>query len=465
METREFVWTRGHVVALVALCLAQVLDAVDSTVVNVALPAIKDELAFSAADLSWVVNAYMVPFGGFLLLGGRLGDLLGHRRVLVGGITLFTGASLVAGLAPSAGVLVGGRAVQGLAAALVAPMTLAMITLIFPEGRPRSRALAVWGTATAVSSALGLVAGGLLADGPGWRWIFFINVPIGVLLVVVAGRVLPARREPQPGRGFDVVGAVTVTVGVGLLIYAVLRAEWGLLLVGAALLGYFAVHENAVARRPLIDFGLFRIRSVAGANLIQVVRASALFGLFYLATLFMQEVLGFSALVTGLAYVPMTVVMVGASWLGPLLVRRLGARPVLAFGALVAAAGLLPLAWISPEAGLLVSLIVPMVVVGAGHGIMVVPLTDAALSGVPSSESGVAAAVLNVSAQLDGALGLAVLATAAAARTDDRLEAGTPLSTALTDGYGLAFVMSAVLMALCAALAITFFHGGKDPAV
>ncbi|MCA2222497.1 MFS transporter [Nonomuraea aurantiaca] len=463
METREFVWTRGHVVALVALCLAQVLDAVDSTVVNVALPAIKDELAFSAADLSWVVNAYMVPFGGFLLLGGRLGDLFGHRRVLMGGIALFTGASLVAGLAPSAGVLVGARGVQGLAAALVAPMTLAMITLIFPEGRPRSRALAVWGTATAVSSALGLVAGGLLADGPGWRWIFFINVPIGVLLVV-AGRVLPARGEPRSSRGFDAVGAVTVTVGVGLLIYAVLRAEWGLLLVGAALLGYFAVHENAVARRPLVDFGVFRIRSVAGANLIQVVRASALFGLFYLATLFMQEVLGFSALETGLAYVPMTVVMVGASWLGPLLVRRLGARPVLGFGALVAAAGLLPLAWISPAAGLFASLIVPMVVVGAGHGIMVVPLTDAALSGVPSSDGGVAAALLNVSAQLGGALGLAVLATAAAARTDDRLRAGTSLSAALTDGYGLAFVMSAVLMALCAALAITFFPGGKDPA-
>ncbi|MFI7148465.1 MFS transporter [Nonomuraea sp. NPDC050022] len=463
MKTREFVWTRGHVVALVALCLAQVLDAVDSTVVNVALPAIKDELAFSAADLSWVVNAYMVPFGGFLLLGGRLGDLLGHRRVLMGGIALFTGASLVAGLAPSAGALVGARGVQGLAAALVAPMTLAMITLIFPEGRPRSRALAVWGTATAVSSALGLVAGGLLADGPGWRWIFFINVPIGVLLVA-AGRVLPARGEPRSGRGFDVVGAATVTLGVGLLIYAVLRAEWGLLLVGAALLGYFAVHENAVARRPVVDFRLFRIRSVAGANLIQVVRASALFGLFYLATLFMQEVLGFSALVTGLAYVPMTVVMVGASWLGPLLVGRLGARPVLAFGALVAAAGLLPLAWISPDAGLLVSLIVPMVVVGVGHGIMVVPLTDAALSRVPSSESGVAAAVLNVSAQLGGALGLAVLATSAAARTDDRLQAGTPLSAALTDGYGLAFVLSAVLMALCAALAITFIPGRKGPA-
>ncbi|WP_433509727.1 MFS transporter [Nonomuraea sp. CA-143628] len=461
METQEFVWTRGHVVALVALCLAQVLDAVDSTVVNVALPAIKDELAFSAADLSWVVNAYMVLFGGFLLLGGRLGDLFGHRRVLMGGIALFTGASLVAGLAPSAGVLVGARGAQGLAAALVAPMTLAMITLIFPEGRPRSRALAVWGTATAVSSALGLVAGGLLADGPGWRWIFFINVPIGVLLVA-AGRVLPARGEPQPGRGFDVVGAVTVTVGVGMLIYAVLRAEWWLLLVGAALLGYFAVHENAVARRPLVDFGLFRIRSVAGANLIQVVRASALFGLFYLATLFMQEVLGFSALVTGLAYVPMTVVMVGASWLGPLLVRRLGTRLVLTFGTLVVAAGLLPLAWISPTAGLLASLIVPMAVVGAGHGIMVVPLTDAALSGVPSSASGVAAAVLNVSAQLGGALGLAVLATAAAARTDERLQAGMPPSAALTDGYGLAFVMSAVLMALCAVFAITFFPGRKD---
>lgn len=463
METREFVWTRGHVFALVALCLAQVLDAVDSTVVNVALPAIEDELAFSAADLSWVVNAYMVPFGGFLLLGGRLGDLLGHRRVLMAGIALFTGASLAAGLAQSAGVLVGARAVQGLAAALVAPMTLAMIALIFPEGRARSRAFAAWGTATAVSSTLGLVAGGLLVDGPGWRWIFFINVPVGLLLLA-AGRFLPARHEPEPGRGFDAVGAVTATAGVGLLAYAVLRGEWWLLLAGAALLGYFTFHEIVVARRPLVDFALFRNRSLSGANLIQAVRASALFGAFYLATLFMQQVLGSSALVTGLAYVPLTIIMIGASWAGPLLVRRVGVRAVVASGMVVATGGLLLLAGISPTGGLLGNVVVPLLIAGSGFGIVIVPLTNAALSGVPPSASGVAAALLNVSAQLGGALGLAVLASAAATRTEDRLQAGAPLSAALTDGYGLAFLVSAVLMALCAALAIAFLHGRKDSA-
>jgi EmrB/QacA subfamily drug resistance transporter len=452
METREFVWTRGHVFALVALCLAQVLDAVDTTVVNVALPAIEDELAFAAADLSWVVNAYLVPFGGFLLLGGRLGDLLGHRRILMVGIALFTGASLVAGLAQNGGMLIGARAVQGLAAALVAPMTLALIALIFPEGRARSRAFAVWATATAVSSTLGLVAGGLLVDGPGWRWIFFINVPVGVLLLL-AGRFLPAPGVVRRKGDFDVVGAVTATVGVGLVAYAVLRTQWWLLLAGVALLACFAFHESAVARRPLVDLALLRNRSVSGANLIQAIRAGALFGAFYLATLFMQQVLGTSALMTGLAYMPLTVIMIGASWAAPTLVRRFGIRAVVTSGMLVAAGGLLWLGAISPTGGLLGNVVVPLVVAGSGFGIVIVPLADAALSGVAPSDSGVASALLNVSAQLGGALGLAVLATTAATRAGER-----PDAAALTDGYGLAFVISALLMALCAATAMVFFQ-------
>ncbi|MFI6738203.1 MFS transporter [Nonomuraea sp. NPDC050451] len=452
METREFLWTRGHVFALVALCLAQVLDAVDTTVVNVALPAIEDDLAFAAADLSWVVNAYLVPFGGFLLLGGRLGDLLGHRRILMGGIALFTGASLVAGLAQNGGVLIGARAAQGLAAALVAPMTLALIALIFPEGRARSRAFAVWATATAVSSTLGLVAGGLLVDGPGWRWIFFINVPVGGLLLL-AGRFLPAPGAVRRKGDFDVVGAVTATAGVGLVAYAVLSTQWWLLLAGVALLACFAFHESAVARRPLVDFALLRNRSVSGANLIQAVRAGALFGAFYLATLFMQQVLGTSALMTGLAYMPLTVIMIGASWAAPPLVRRFGIRAVVTAGMLVAAGGLLWLGAISPTGGLLGNVVVPLVVAGSGFGIVIVPLTDAALSGVAPSDSGVASALLNVSAQLGGALGLAVLATTAATRAGER-----PDAAALTDGYGLAFVISAVLMALCAAIAMVFFQ-------
>ncbi|WP_431906583.1 MFS transporter [Nonomuraea jabiensis] len=451
METREYVWTRGNVFALVALCSAQVLDAVDTTVVNVALPAIEDELGFAAADLSWVVNAYMVPFGGFLLLGGRMGDLFGHRRILMGGVALFTVASLVAGLAQNAGVLIGARAVQGLAAALVAPMTLALIALIFPEGRARSRAFAVWATATAVSSTLGLVVGGLLVDGAGWRSIFFVNVPVGVLLLL-SGRFLPAPGVVRWKGDFDVVGAVTATAGVGLLAYAVLGAQWWLLLAGAASLAYFAFHESAVARRPLVDFALFRNRSVSGANLIQAVRAGALFGAFYLVTLFMQQVLGTSALMTGLAYMPLTVIMIGASWAAPPLLRRFGIRAVVTCGMLVAAGGLLWLGGITPAGGLMASLVVPLAVAGAGFGIVIVPLTDAALSGVAPSDSGVASALLNVSAQLGGALGLAVLATMAATRAGER-----PDAAALTDGYGLAFVVSAALMALCAAIAMVFF--------
>ncbi|MGP3961132.1 DHA2 family efflux MFS transporter permease subunit [Nonomuraea sp. 3N208] len=468
METREFVWTRRHVWSLGVLCLAQVLDSVDVTIVNVALPAIQEDLGFSAATLSWVINAYMVAFGGFLLLGGRLGDLYGHRRILLGGVALFTVASAAAGFAQSDWVLVAARAVQGLGAALIAPMTLALIALIFPEGPPRSRAFAVWGAATGAASTLGLIAGGLFADGPGWRWIFFVNLPVGLLLLAAWRSLGTGERPARASRGFDLIGALTSTAGVGLLAYAVLQTDvdgWSstrtltLLGVGAALLAYFVLHESRIAREPLVALGLFRNRSLVGANTIQALRGAAMFAVFYFATLYLQGVLGHSALATGLVYVPLTVILIVASALGPRLVRRFGTRLVIAGGSLVTAAGLLLLTRLPLNGTLLADVMPPLLVVGLGLGVIVVPLTTAALAGVPPSSSGVASSLLNVSAQLGGALGLAVLsalaASASAAGPDGSAEA-------LAAGYRFGFGVAAGLMAVVAVIALVVFHDRRD---
>lgn len=468
METREFVWTRRHVAVLGVLCLAQVLDSVDVTIVNVALPAIQDDLGFSAATLSWVVNAYMVVFGGFLLLGGRLGDLYGHRRVLLGGVALFTVASTAAGFAQSDGVLVAARAVQGLGAALIAPMTLALIALTFPEGPPRSRAFAVWGAATGAASTVGLIAGGLFADGPGWRWMFFVNLPVGLLLLV-AGRLLPAgERPPRVSRGFDLPGALTSTAGVGLLAYAVLQTDanaWSstrtltLIVAAAALLTYFVLHEARIAGQPLVPLGLFRNRSLLGANIIQALRGAGMFAVFYFATLYLQGVLGYSALMTGLVYVPLTVILIAGSALGPLLVRRFGTRLVIAAGSLITAGGLLLFTRLSAGGTLMADVMPPLLVVGLGFGVIVVPLTTAALTGVPPSSSGVASSLLNVSAQLGGALGLAVLSSVAVRAT--ATTPGAP-AEALVAGYRVGFGVAAGLMAVVVVIALAVLHDRRE---
>lgn len=465
MNQQQFVWTPRHVAALAALCLAQVLDGVDVTVVNVALPVIKDDLGFDQADLAWVINAYMVPFGGLLLLGGRLGDLLGHRRILMGGIALFTLASLIAGLAPNATTLIAARSAQGVGAAMIAPMTLALIALIFPEGRPRSRAFAVWGAATGISATLGLFAGGLLTDGPGWRWIFFINLPIGVLLLLSAPllRRFEDVRRARTRSGFDLVGAATSTVGVGLLAYTILQTDahgWGsartlvLLLLAGALLGYFVFHETRVAANPLLDLSLFRNRSVSGANAIQALRGGAMFAVFYFVTLYLQDVLGYSALETGLMYLPLTAVLIAGAGLGPIMVRWAGARIVIAGGSLVAAGGLLLFTGLSPTSDLASTVVMALLVTGLGFGVVVVPLTTVALSGVPGSYSGVASALLNVSAQLGGALGLAAISAAAVRRTRDEVEAGAGTKVALTEGFSFGFAISAGVMVMVVIVAM-----------
>jgi EmrB/QacA subfamily drug resistance transporter len=473
-QAETFRWTPTHTVGLIVLCLAQVLDGIDVTVVNVALPAVQSALGFSESDLPWVVNAYMVMFGGFLLLGGRLGDLYGRRKVLLGGIALFALASLASGIAQNPGTLVGARAVQGLAAALVAPMTLALIGVIFPAGAPRNRAFAAWAASYGVSSALGLLLGGVLVEGPGWRWIFLVNLPIGIVLLAATVRFVPADRPPRKHHRFDLVGAVTSTAGVGLLAYTILETAnqgWGsvrtvvLLVVSAVLLGWFVLHELRVAE-PLVSFALFREPGVAGATVVSALRGSAMFALFFFATLYQQQVLHLSALRTGLNYLPMTVILVVAAAVGPALVRWIGIRFAVVLGAVVAAGGLVLFAAISPRGSVVTNVIVPSLVVAVGLAVMVVPTTIAALGNAPQAHTGVVSALQNVSLQLGGALGLAVLSSIVTDRTMSRIAAGESVEVALTSGFGLGFAIAAGLMVATAVVgAVLFGEQGRGERV
>ena len=461
----EFRWTRRHVLALAVLCLAALLDTIDVTVVNVAMPAIRNSLHFSEGGLAWMVDAYMVPFGGFLLLGGRTGDLLGRRLVLVAGTAVFAVASLGSALAPTAAVMIVTRAVEGLAAAFVVPMTLAMLTSVFPPGPARNRAFSVWGGISAAAGTLGLVLGGALVSAAGWRWIFLINLPVGLVVIAAALRVLPADRVPRGSRrpgGFDLGGAVSVTAGASLLAYAVAQTSshpWGsgqtiALLSGAAVLtGYFVFHEARVARDPLMPLSLWRNRSVAGANIVSALLSSAMFAVFYSTTLYMQQVLHYSALRTGLAYVPFGLSILIAAGAAPGMVRLAGIRATSIAGSAVSLGGLLLLARVPADGHLLTDIIVPTVIVGFGAGAVIIPTSVAAMSGVEAARHGVASALLNVSRQLGGALGLAAIATVVAASTARSAAAGNATPAALTTGFHAGFAVSAALTAAAVAVA------------
>jgi EmrB/QacA subfamily drug resistance transporter len=447
--------------ALIVLCMGSLMIVLDTTIVNVALPSIKDDLGFSKTSLAWVVNAYLLTFGGFLLLGGRLGDLFGHRRLFLAGISLFTIASICCGLATSQAFLVGARTVQGLGGAVASAVALSLMMNLFTEPAERAKAMGVFGFVAAGGGSIGVLLGGILTDVLSWHWIFLVNVPIGVLVYVLSLRLLPAAPGAAGAGRLDVAGAVTVTASLMLAVYAIVNGNqegWtslqtlGLLGAAVVLLAVFLAVEARV-RAPLVPLGLFRLRNVAVANVVGVLWAAAMFAWFFLSALYLQFVLHYSPLQVGLAFLPANLIM-GAFSIGlsAKLVMRFGIRAPLTVGLLLAAAGLVLFVRAPVGGSFVVDVLPSMILLGFGAGMAFNPVLLAAMSDVEPSESGLASGVVNTSFMMGGALGLAVLASLAASRTDSLKASGEGSLSALTGGYHAAFLVGAIFALGAAAL-------------
>jgi EmrB/QacA subfamily drug resistance transporter len=438
-------------ILLFVVCLAQFMVILDVAIVNVALPSIRDGLGFSTTGLQWVVNAYTLTFAGFLMLGGRAADLLGRRRMFVFGVALFTASSLACALADAPGPLVAARALQGIGGAIVSPTTMSIIVTSFAEGRERNRALSAWTAISGLGAASGSVLGGLLTSGFDWPAIFLINVPLGALVLLGGLRVVAADPRIERLRGhFDVSGAILVTAGLVVLTYGIVRTEtlgWaapgvvGPLAAAVVLLGLFAVVEGRLARAPLVPLSVFRMKQLRTSNLVVLLLYSAQFAMFFFLTLYLQQVLGLSALEAGLVFAPVTLSVVGGSTLAPRVVARVGLRVALTLGMLFAAAGLALLTTVTAD-GVWLQALPGGMLAGFGLGSSLVPATIAAVEGVAPAQAGLASGLLNTSRLLGGALGLAVLGTLAASHTAH--VGGDPLA-ALTDGFRLAFLLGALL--------------------
>jgi EmrB/QacA subfamily drug resistance transporter len=451
---------------LVVVCFAQFMVVLDATVVNVALPSIQTDLDISSSSLQWVVNGYTLMFGGFLLLGGRMADLIGRRRLFVAGTVIFSVASLINGLAASDTMLIGARALQGFGAAMVSPAALSIITTSFREGEQRTKALAVWGAIAAGGAAVGLLLGGVLTEFLSWPWVFFVNVPIGVAVIVAAFRLVPESRNTAQTRHFDVAGATTVTAGLIVLVFAIVKSnDWGwgsastlgLIGLAAALLVSFVLIERR-SHAPLVRLDLFRLRSLATANGVMLLVFSGMFAMFYFCTLYLQKVLGYSALETGVAFLPVSFGIVIGSVLAQQLISRLGTKTVLAVGTTLAAIGLGVLAATTSVDGTYPALLASFAPLAIGMGLTFVPLTLVATTNVGKEDAGLASGVFNTSQQVGGALGLAVLSTFANDRTANALADGAQQSAALVDGFQIAFVIAAGLVAAAAVAAITLLR-------
>ncbi|WP_238879125.1 MFS transporter [Achromobacter xylosoxidans] len=448
--------------ALMVLCLGVLMIVLDTTIVNVALPSIREDLNFTETSLVWVVNAYMLTFGGFLLLGGRLGDLLGHRRMFLAGLVLFTVASLACGLARGQGLLIAARAAQGLGGAVVSAVSLSLIINLFTEAGERARAMGVYGFVCAGGGSLGVLLGGLLTSKLSWHWIFLVNIPIGVAVYALCLRLLPAARGAAGGGRLDVAGALTVTASLMLAVYAVVNgneAGWtsaqslGLLGAAALLMALFLAIEARVAE-PLMPLALFRLRNVATANVVGVLWAAGMFAWFFVSALYMQLVLGYDAMQVGLAFLPANLIMAAFSLgLSAKLVMRFGIRGPLATGLLMAALGLALFARAPVDGHFAADVLPGMLLLGLGAGIAFNPMLLAAMSDVEPSQSGLASGVVNTAFMMGGALGLAVLASLAAARTAALAGAGAAPVAALAGGYRATFLAGAVIAAVAAALA------------
>jgi EmrB/QacA subfamily drug resistance transporter len=468
----EQMTNRNRWLALIIVCLGSLMIVLDVTIVGVALPSIREDLGFSESALAWVANAYLLTFGGFLLLAGRLGDLFGHRRLFLIGISLFTLASLACGLATSQAVLVGARALQGLGGAVVSAVALSLIVTLFTEPVERAKAMGVYGFVAAGGGSIGVLLGGILTDALNWHWIFLVNVPIGIAVLVLARLVLPDARAAPASRRLDAAGALTVTASLMLAVSAIVNGNgvgWtslrtlGLLAVAGALLVTFLAIE-AKASAPLMPLGLFRLRNVSTANVVGVLWAAAMFAWFFLSALYLQLVLGYSPLQVGLAFLPANLIMAVLSLgLSAKLVLRFGIRAPLATGLLLAAAGLALFARAPVDGVFLVDVLPSMILLGLGAGMALNPVLLAAMSDVEPGEAGLASGVVNTSFMMGGALGLAILASLAASRTETlAAEGGEPL-TALTGGYHAAFLVGALFAAGAAVLSALLLREGAAP--
>ena len=465
---------RTRWLALLVLCLGDLMIVLDVTIVGVALPSIKEDLGFSEASLAWVVNAYLLTFGGFLLLGGRLGDLFGHRRLFLFGIGLFTLASLACGLASSQELLVAARAVQGVGGAVVSAVALSLMMTLFTEPAERAKAMGIFGFVASGGGSIGVLLGGVITDVLSWQWIFLVNLPVGVAVVVLSLRLVPSGPGIKADGRLDIAGAVTVTTALMLAVYAIVNGNengWtsgrtlGLLAAAAVLLALFIGIEARV-RSPLMPLGLFKLRNVAVSNVVGILWAGAMFAWFFLSALYLQLVLGYSPLQVGLAFLPGNLIMGALSvGLSAKLVMRFGIRLPLATGLLLAAVGLLLFARAPVDGSFVVDVLPSMILLGMGAGIAFNPVLLAAMSDVEPSEAGLASGVVNTSFMMGGALGLAVLASLAASRTDSLLAAGEGEIAALAGGYQLAFLIGALFAVAAAGIGAALLRPGAAEAM
>ena len=464
----------GNPTAVLALvAVGQFMVILDASVVNVAIPTMKRDLGFSEESLSWILNAYTLMFGGFLLLAGRAADRLGRRRLFLAGIALFSVASLLCGLSRSEGTLLVARGAQGLGGALVSPAALSIILTTFAEGPGRNRALAIWGAIAGAGGAIGLVAGGAIVQAIGWRWVFFINVPIGAALLAVTPRFVPdSRAETAAAAGYDAEGAITITLGTLALVFTLINANsWGWdssktiagFIVAAVLVAGFVIiewrHEN-----PLVPLRIFSNHNLSASDATLLLVAAALTGMFFFNTLYLQQVLGYSAFETGLASLPLSVTIIGASTLASRVLDRFTPKSVLVTGLLITTVGFLFLTQVSGHADYTSHVLPAMVILGLGLGMSFVPVTIAATTGVAPRDSGLASGLLNTTQQVGGSIGLAVLSTISTSRVASALNGGAPLPVALTHGYKGSFTVAALLCAAGAVLALVLLPRRKRSA-
>ena len=458
--------------ALGLLAAAQFIVVLDASIVNVALPSIGEALDFSQGNLPWVINAYVLTFGGFLLLGGRMADLLGRRRVFMAGLLLVAVASLAAGFATTDVQLIAARAVQGLGAAIISPAALSIVTTTFRDGAERNKALGVWGAVAGAGGAAGVLLGGVLTDGLGWEWVLWVNVPVALIALALTPGLIAETRAESATRHFDALGAVSVTAGLSVLVYALVDATdagWGsvqtlgLLALSAALIAAFVVIELR-SKAPLMPLGIFRNRTLTGANVVGLLVGASLFSMFFFITLYMQQVLDYSAIDAGLAYLPLSIMIIVSAGVASQLVTRVGFKPVLAIGMGLIAIALAWFSQVSVDGGFATDILGPSVIAAAGLGFAFVTTTIAAVSGVRDQESGLASGLINTSQQIGGALGLAVLATFATSRTEDLMAGGAArdpaaMTNALNEGFQSAFTAGTVIALTGLVLTLVLIRG------